>query len=76
MGALALCEYTFENTHNRPMKHRVTNREFLGFGLASILEVQQKSLQHGSDPTLSVQINRVNDPESIISFTLKCYKTY
>ena len=26
------------------------NREFLCFGLASILEVQQKSLQHGSDP--------------------------
>ena len=27
-------------------------------------------------PTLSVQFIRVNDPESIISFTLKCYKTY
>ena len=27
-------------------------------------------------PTLSVQFNRVNDPESIMSFTLKCYKIY
>ena len=33
-------------------------------------------LQHVRTPTLSVQFKRVNDPESIISFTSKCYKTY
>ena len=57
---------------------KLVNREFPCKGLASILtwRYNKRVCNTVRNPTLSVQFNWVNDPESIISFTLKCYKTY
>ena len=48
-------------------------REFPCFGLAS-WRYNRRICNTVWTPTLSLQFYWVNDPESIISFTLKCYK--